>query len=137
MDGTIIPVVGSVMLFGSIAAIVILPAYFRERTKQSAHRLVAEAIAKGQSVDPALVQKLTENVITKQQSNPRRTLGSAIVMLALAGGFLAAGYSTGGDWIGDGNWGFIPAAILGALGAAFLILAIVDYMSQKNKKTEQ
>jgi len=135
MDGTIIPVVGSIMLFGSIAAIVVLPAYFRERTKQSAHRLVAEAIAKGQNVDPVLVQKLTENVVTKQQSNPRRTLGSAVVMLALGAAFAAAGYMDGG-WM-DGGFLNIPAMVLLALGLAFLLLAIVDYSSQKNKKTEQ
>ncbi|HWA50549.1 MAG TPA: DUF6249 domain-containing protein [Dongiaceae bacterium] len=126
--------VAIVFVFGGIAAIVIVPAYFRERTKQSAHRLISEAIAKGQTLDPALMERLTDG-LAKQQSSPRRTLGSAVVMLALGGAFAAVGYLDGG-W-GDGGFMNIPAFILCALGAAFLLLAIVDYMSQKNKKTDQ
>jgi hypothetical protein len=57
-------------------------------------------------------------------------LGSGVVLLALSGGFIAANYLT--DW---GNSGMITAAtILGALGVAFVLLAIVDY-SAKRKGT--
>ncbi|HVY84816.1 MAG TPA: DUF6249 domain-containing protein [Caulobacterales bacterium] len=121
------------VVFGSIVAIVALPMWFRERTKQSAHKLISEAIAKGQTLDPALMERLTADIASRQ-SSPRRTLGSAVVMIALSGGFLAAHFMSGGGFgPGEDDWWFMPSAILGALGLAFLVLAIVDYSSQKKK----
>ena len=134
MDGSAVPIFIVLIIFGSIAAIVILPFWFRERTKQSAHRLISEAIAKGQNLDPALMEKLTQSVSQQRQSSPRRTLGSGVVLLALGAGFAGSAYMSHG-WDPTGGFaddGLVKAAfILGCLGAAFTILAIVDYMSQK------
>ncbi len=119
------------IIFGSIAAIVIVPFWLREKTKQSAHRLMAEALAKGQNLDPATMQQLTQSVTqqTQQQSTPRRTLGNGIVLLALGVAFgVADWFSNDHSFGGHLSW---PAMILGALGAAFTLLAIVDYASQK------
>jgi len=120
------------IVFGTIAALVLGPIWFKERTKQSAHQLIAQALEKGQQLDPALMQRLTESVDTKR-NNPRRTLGSAVVMIALAAGFAGASYFSG-DWEGgsatDGL--LMPALILGALGIAFLVLALVDYANKKD-----
>ena len=107
----------------------IVPFWFRERTKQSAHQVISEAIAKGQTLDPAVMDKLTQAVGAKQQSTPRKTLGNGIVLLALGGAFAAGAYLRNGNDFGSGLW--TPAVILLALGAAFTLLAIVDYMSQK------
>ena len=76
MVGILVPILCTLIVFGSIVAIVALPMYFRERTKQSAHKLVSEAISKGQTLDPALMERLTDSM-GKRQSSPRRTLGSA------------------------------------------------------------
>ncbi|HWA00534.1 MAG TPA: DUF6249 domain-containing protein [Caulobacterales bacterium] len=129
-DGLFVIIVVGIV-FGSVVALVALPMWFRERTKQSAHKLISEAIAKGQTLDPALIEKLSEGLPQRQQSSPRRTLGSAVVMLALGAAFALAGYMDGG-WM-DGGFMNIPAMILGFLGLAFLVLAIVDYNSQKKK----
>ena len=120
------------IVFGSIALIVIAPFWFRERTKQSAHHLISEAISKGQSLDPALMEKLTQSVGAKQQSTPRRTLGNGVVLLALGGAFAAGDYFGNGNHFGGGL--STPAVILLALGLAFTLLAIVDYMSQKKNE---
>ena len=55
------------------------------------------------------------------------------LVLALAGGFVAAGFAIGGmPGAGDARNGMmVPAAILGALGLGFILLAIVDYSTQK------
>lgn len=116
------------VVFGSIVAVVALPMWFRERTKQSAHKLISDAIAKGQTLDPAVMEKLTAD-ITSRQNSPRRTLGSAVVMLALGGAFAAASFMNGDGW--DDGFSRFPAFILIALGLAFLVLAIVDYGSKK------
>lgn len=121
-----------VMFFAMIVAIVVLPAWLRERTKQSAHDLIAKALEKGQTLDPALMQELTQSTQKKQQvSTPRRTLGNGVVLLALAAGFAAASYFSG-DFDPHAMSGMMTAAlILGALGIAFTLLAIVDYSTKK------
>jgi hypothetical protein len=128
ISGGVVGIVIVLIVFGSIAAIILVPAFLRERTKQSAHHLIAQAIEKGQPLDPALLSQLTENARKNDVgSRPRRTLGNGIVLLALAAGFLAADYFRHGE-LGDATF---PAMIMGALGAAFTLLAIVDYLSKK------
>jgi len=115
------------VFFGFLAAVILVPIWLRERTKQSAHHLISQALEKGQPLDPAIMRDLTQGSVRQQQvDRPRRTLGSAILMLALGGAF-------GGIALvdPDQDWARIPGIILGALGLAFLLLAIVDYTSKK------
>ena len=128
MGEIIVPIV----FFGFLAAIILVPIYLRERTKQSAHQLISQALEKGQTLDPALMRQLTEGQ-RQQQERPRRTLGSGVVLLALAGGFVAAAFVMDGfDPSGMAHNGMlVPAVILGALGVAFILLATIDYMAKK------
>lgn len=129
MDDSWLAVPVVFIVFGSIAALVLGPIWFKERTKRSAHQLIAQALEKGQSLDPAIMQRLTES-IEVQQKSPRRTLGSAVVMIALAVGFVGASLLDGGGL--EASDGMVRAAfILGALGLAFLVLALVDYAAKK------
>ena len=118
--------------FGFLAAVILVPTLARERTKRSAHDLVSQAMARGQQVDPGLVQQLTQNLLD-EGNRARKTLGNAVVLLALAGGFVAAGYVIDGfDHGGDGQHAmWIPAVILGSVGTAFLLLSIVDYATKR------
>lgn len=116
------------VFFAFLGAIILVPIYLRERTKQSAHHLISQALEKGQPLDASLLQQLTD-APKQQQDRPRRTLGSGVVLLALAGGFLAAGLMDGGDFGGDGM--IMAAAILGSLGIAFTLLAVIDYAAKK------
>jgi hypothetical protein len=122
------------VFFGFLAAIILFPIYLRERTRQSAHHLIAQALEKGQTLDPALMKTLTEGQ-KKPQDKARSSLGSGIVLLALAGGFAAAGYFVGNLSGADEafNGMMIPAVILGALGIAFILLAIVDYATKRKE----
>ncbi len=116
------------VFFGFLGAIILVPIWLKERTKQSAHQLLSQALEKGQQLDPALMRQLTEGQ-KQQQDRPRRTLGSGVVLLALAIGFVAANFLDGGDSTGGAL--LTAAVILGSLGAAFILLAIVDYASKK------
>jgi hypothetical protein len=118
--------------FGFLAAIILVPTLARERTKRSAHDLVSQAMSRGQQLDPNLVQQLTQNLL-EEGNRARKTLGSAVVLLALAGGFVAAGYVIDGvDPGGDGQHAmWIPAVILGSVGVAFLLLSIIDYATKR------
>lgn len=125
------------VFFTFLGAIILVPIWLRERTKQSAHNLISQALEKGQTLDPALLRELTQatavNAKAAQPDRARRSLGSGVVLLALAGGFVAAGFAIGGmPGAGDAlNGMMVPAAILGALGLGFIVLAIVDYSAQK------
>lgn len=124
------------VFFAFLAAVIILPIWLKERTKRSAHELISQAIEKGQPLDPGLMRQLTEGVGQPPQDRGRRSLGSGVVLLALAGGFLAASYFSGDfDPSGGAGGGMMTAsAILGALGIAFVLLAIVDYASKKKDR---
>ncbi|MEZ5959532.1 MAG: hypothetical protein R3C30_03780 [Hyphomonadaceae bacterium] len=120
------------VFFGFLAAIILVPVLAKERTKRSAHDLVSQALARGQNLDPGLVQQLTQNLLD-EGNRARKSLGSAVILLALAGGFIAAGYVMDGfDPGGDARHGmWIPAVILGSVGTAFLVLSIIDYATKR------
>jgi hypothetical protein len=131
MEAILIPIVAILSVFGLPVVAILGWIWMKERTKQSAHKLLSEALARGQNIDPAVLTQLAE-LRSSPADRPRRTLGSAVVMIALAFGFAAASYFSG-DWGPGGFDGglMIPATILGALGVAFLILALVDYSAKK------
>jgi len=120
------------IFFAFLGAVILVPIWLKEKTKQSAHALISQALEKGQQLDPALLQQLTETQ-KQQPDRPRRTLGSGVVLLALAIGFVTASFmSNGFDPSGyAGNGMMTAAAILGCLGLAFIVLALVDYSAKK------
>lgn len=131
-----IPIVAILSVFGLPALVIVFWIRERERTKQSAHKLLSEAMARGQTVDPAVLTQLSQT-IDRPADRPRKTLGSAVVMLALAGGFAGAAFFTS-DYDPEAHSGMMTVAvILGALGAAFLILALVDYANKKKTDVEE
>lgn len=129
MEGILVPIA----FFVFLGAVIVVPIWLRERTKQSAYKLISEALAQGKELDPVLIERLTQAPARKPQDNARRTLGSGVVLVALAAGFTAASYFSGDlDPSGGAAGGMTTAAIiLGVLGIAFLILAAVDYAAKK------
>ncbi|MBL8538719.1 MAG: hypothetical protein JNM59_15045 [Hyphomonadaceae bacterium] len=125
-----------IAFFAFLGAVIVGPIWLRERTRQSAHRLVQDALEKGQPLDPAIVKQLTDGRERAKPDRARNTLGSGVVLLALAGGFAGASFLMGGfDPSGHAERGMlVPAIILGALGVAFLVLAIVDYSTKKKEE---
>jgi hypothetical protein len=129
MDGGLIV---SLVFFLFLGAIILVPIYLRERTKQSAHALISQALDKGQSLDPQLLKQLTDSG-KQQRDKARGSLGSGIVLLALSLGFVGGAFVienlTGAS---EAFWGMmVPAVILGALAVAFLLLAVIDYGTKR------
>lgn len=126
-EGVFVPLI----FFGFLAAIILVPQLAKERTKRSAHDLVSQALARGQQLDPTLLSQLSQSMIY-EADRARKSLGNAVILLALAGGFVAAGFVIDGfDPGGDANRGMlIPAVIFGAIGVAYLLLAIIDYVTK-------
>lgn len=121
------------IFFAFLTAVIITPIMVKERTKRSAHQLISQAIARGQDLDPATIARVTEEMLEHGGSRARRSFGNAVVLLALAGGFVGAGFVLSNlDRGGDALYAMmVPAVILGAVGAAFLLLSIVDFAAQR------
>lgn len=120
------------IFFSFLAAVILVPVLAKERTKRSAHDLISQAMQRGQPLEPSLVSQLTQNMLD-EGNRARKSLGNGVILLALAGGFVAAGflineYDPDGDVIRGMS---VPAVLLGSVGLAFLLLAIVDYATKK------
>jgi len=121
------------IFFTFLAAIILVPVLAKERTKRSAHSLISLAISRGQELDPATIARMTDEMLDSNGNRGRKSLGNGIILLGLAGGFVAAGYVINGfDPGGDAMRGMmVPAVLVGAVGVAFLLLAIVDYVAKR------
>ena len=120
---TLVPLIFFTFLF----AVIVTPIMIKERTKRSAHTLIGQAIERGQPLDPALVTQISQGAL--EQDRARKSLGSGVILVALAAGFAAAGFLVDP---GDTESGFfVPAVIAGSVGLAFVLLAIVDYATKK------
>lgn len=122
------------VFFGFLAAVILVPVLAKENTKRSAHNLISQAMSRGQNLEPALIHQLTQSML-EEGNRARKSLGNGVILLALAGGFLASGFVIDGTWNdGDGDvvHGMtVPAVIFGTLGVAYLLLAIIDYATKK------
>jgi hypothetical protein len=120
------------IFFAFLAAVILVPTLAKERTKRSAHDLISQAMARGQPLEPSLVSQLTQNML-EEGDRARKSLGSGVILLALAAGFLGAGYVIDGFGHDDDviRGMAVPAVILGAVGLAFILLAVIDYATKK------
>lgn len=121
------------LFFAFLGAIILVPIWLKERTKRSAHALISQALEKGQQLDPAILRQLTEGAAKPPKDRARSTLGSGVVLMALAVGFVIGAFAME-DFTGVNGGMMVPAAILGALGLAFILLAMVDYSAKKKEQ---
>lgn len=118
------------VFFGFLGSVIIVPILAKERTRRSAHDLISRAMERGQTLDPTLVAQLTQNML-EEGNRARKSLGNGVILLALALGFIGMGLVADG-FDSDAHRGMmIPAVLLGSVGLAFILLAIVDYTTKK------
>lgn len=116
------------IFFGFLAAVILVPIIVKERTRRSAHQLISQAMERGQQLEPGLINDLAQSL---DQPNARKSLGKGVILLALAGAFVGVSFMHGVD-DSDGHNGMLAAAlIVGSLGAAYAVLAVIDYMTKK------
>lgn len=118
------------VFFTFLGAVIIGPIMLKERTKRSAHQLLSQAMARGEALDPALVAKLSEQMVS-EGDRARSSLGKGVILLALGAGVTGAVMALEAPPLDSGM--FAPLIILGSVGFAFLALAIVDYGAQKRR----
>lgn len=126
VNQAIIPLVGMTMPFAFVIILVAVIFYFRSRDKADMHKTMRMAIERGEALPPDLLDNL------KPRKKPRTPMGdirAGIILIAVAGGFMAWNYIDKGH-IGGGLSGI--AAIPGLIGVALLVLGIIGSMSRKN-----
>lgn len=122
-------IIGPLAFFSCVAAIVIVPRYFKSKEREEMQATIRAAIEKGQPLPPELITAMTRNVQMRPSSSS--DLRAAIVWLAwglgIAGFFVAGSY----EWSEE----MYPLAYIGAvpgfIGLAYLIMAVLNAKKDK------
>jgi hypothetical protein len=121
-----------IALFAAVAAVFILPSYFRSRDRARMHETLRIAYEKGQPVPPELIEALQvggQMPIENPQSRAARDLRAGIVWLAVGLGFVGIGvaFYAGLYYVGGASETFASFAAIGAIpifvGLAFMLLS--------------
>lgn len=104
-------VMGTLIFWGFIAAIILVPAWMRHQQRMASIRLVSEALAKGAQLDPEITAKL----MSPQRDNFGR--GFALLFLFLGIGGLCVGLG-----LGVGSQMFMPRLDESGRAAAGMML---------------
>ncbi len=125
--GSLTGLVGSVMLFAMIAAVVIVPRWIKSREREQLQATLRLAIEKGQPLPPEVIDAISRDA--RPAPSAGRDLRRGVVWLCIAGAFVACGYAA--NYWGDGDtegFGVLIglAAFPGFIGLAFLIMGLMN-----------
>jgi hypothetical protein len=121
-----------IALFAAVAAVFVLPSYFRSRDRARMHETLRLAYEKGQPVPPELIEALQvggQMPIENPQSRAARDLRVGIIWLAVGLGCVAIGgaFYAGLYYVGGATETFASFAAIGAIpifvGLAFMLLS--------------
>jgi hypothetical protein len=109
MGGDVVAAVGvlvPISFFAAVAAVFILPSYFRSRDRARMHETIRIAYEKGQAVPPELIEALQVGggtPVENPETRAARDLRTGVVwfavglgLLAIGGAFYAMLYNVGG-----------------------------------------
>ena len=115
-----------IALFGMIAAIVIVPRYFRSLERQKMAETLRAAIERGQPLPQEMIDAMSSNVRSPQMPpSPQRDLRTGIVWIGVALGLVALGLIVGFEEPDASYWFLGFAAFPGFIGLAFVILGLI------------
>lgn len=118
--GTMIPI----FFFGMIAAIVIVPRYFKSLERQKVAETLKVAIEKGQPLPPEVVDAIAKDA--KLPPSSGRDLRTGIIWLGVALGLAAFGIAIGFEEP-DATFPMMAfAAFPGFIGLAFIVLGLIN-----------
>ena len=112
--------------FAMIAAIVIMPRYFRSLERQKMAETVRAAIERGQPLPAEVVEALKPEPDQRRPNTPQRDLRRGLMLVAVALGLVAAGMLGLGDGGHVEHSAIAAAAIPGFLGVAFILMSLLD-----------
>lgn len=113
------------IIFGTIAALAIVPIYFRSLERQRLQETLRAAIDKGQPLPPEVVEALTSDVKLRPKPSPQRDLRVGIIWVGVAVGIAALGIALSFDEP-DATYPLLGiAAFPGFIGLAFILISFL------------
>ncbi len=115
-----------IAFFAALAAIIILPSYFKSKERQHMHETVRTAIEKGQELPPEVIQAVSQG--GKFMSTRTQDFRKAAIWLAIAGalatmGFIVTWYHGFDD---DTVVPFAFAVIPAFVGIVYLVFGLLN-----------
>lgn len=80
-----------ISLFAMIAALVIVPRYFKSQERQKMHETLRVALEKGEPLPPELIDAMSNDVRPSLPPSPQRDLRTGIIWLGIGVGLAAMG----------------------------------------------
>ena len=115
-------------IFLMVAAIVIVPRWFRSRERREMQQTLRTAIDKGQALPPEIIEAMGQEEVRKAPS-ASRDFRKGVILLAVSIGIVLFGYAVSFEEM-DALYPIAGiAAIPGMIGLAFIILSAFN----KNK----
>lgn len=113
-----------ISFFGMIAALVIVPRYFKSIERQKMAEALKAAIEKGQTLPPDMMD--TMSAVAKVPPSPSRDLRTGIIWMGIAIGLACFGIAMGFEEP-DVTYPFLAFASFPAfIGLAFIVLALIN-----------
>jgi len=116
MSGVWVPIV----FFVAVAAIFIVPAWFKSQERMRLHETLKASIDRGQPIPAEVIEAITSDVKVKRPPSPDRDLRVGIIWLGVGIGLAAMGLAIGFDEP-DATYPMLGlAAFPGFIGLAFI-----------------
>jgi hypothetical protein len=114
------------IIFGSIAAVIIAPMYFRSQERQRMLETVRIAIEKGEPMPDNITEAISRSAKMPLPVSPQRDLRTGIIWLGVGVGLAAMGVLLGYD-DPDAVYPMIGIACFPAfIGLAFIIMSFLN-----------
>jgi hypothetical protein len=111
--------------FAMIAAIVLVPSWYKSRDRQDMQQTVRHSLDKGQALPPELVEALAR-AARGRIATAHTDLRTGVIWLAIAAGIATFGWAISFEEHEAINVGLGIAAIPGFIGLAFVILSFFN-----------
>lgn len=127
-----------VVFFVFLAAIILVPRWFKNKERQELQATLRAAIERGQPLPPEVIDSITRDAPQPRTraARSRNDLRTGIVWLAVALGICAFGYVLGFEHI-EAYYGMLGlACIPGFIGLALIALGLVDRFTTPKAERE-
>jgi hypothetical protein len=114
------------IIFGSVAAVCIVPFYLRSQERIRVQETLRAAIESGQPMPTEMMENAARNISVRPAPSPSRDLRTGIIWLGVGLGFIAMGIALGYEEPESTIPMIACAAFPVFIGLAFIVLSFVN-----------